>query len=230
MSSFNEEYYNNNKQEKDRIGLFFYLNIIKKYFKPKTVLDYGCGTGFFLKRLSKISHIQNTFGFELSDYARNEAIKNSPLSKIVNNLDQISSDSIDLIVSLHVIEHVKDNNLIKIFNSFKRILKKNGSIVISTPSKNGLANILKKEKWIAYTDATHINLKSYKDWELFFKNQKLRIKKSASDGLWDFPYKTDKNILLKIKIYFLMFFQVFFGKLYLKNNEGETFIFLLEIE
>ena len=58
MSSFNEEYYNNNKQEKDRIGLFFYSNIVKNYFKPKVVLDYGCGTGFFLKRLSKISNIQ----------------------------------------------------------------------------------------------------------------------------------------------------------------------------
>ena len=230
MTSFNEEYYNNNKQEKDRIDLFFYSNIVKNYFKPKVVLDYGCGTGFFLKRLSKINNIQNTFGFELSDYARNEAIKNSPLSKIINNLNQIDSDSVDLIVSLHVIEHVKDDDLTNIFSSFKRILKKNGSILVSTPAKNGLANILKKEKWIAYTDITHINLTSYKEWELFFKNQKLCIKKSASDGLWDYPYKTDKNVFLKIKIYILMFFQIFFGKLLLKNKEGETFIFFLVIE
>ena len=230
MTSFDKEYYNYNNQEKDRIGLLFYANVIKRYFKPKVVLDYGCGTGFFLKRLSRINFIKHTYGFELSDYAKDKAKKNSPLSKFIDDLDEISNNSVDLIISLHVIEHIKDEDLIKIFYSFKKILKKKGTILFSTPAKNGLANKLKKDKWIGYKDKTHINLKSFRDWELFFKKQKFKINKSANDGLWDFPYKTDKNLLSKIKIYFLMVLQIFFGRLILNENEGETFIFLLTVE
>ena len=37
---FNEEYYNNNRQDSNRIGLLFYSNLIKNYFKPNTILDY----------------------------------------------------------------------------------------------------------------------------------------------------------------------------------------------
>ena len=33
---FNKEYYNNNRQDRDRIGLSFYSNLIKYYFKPNT--------------------------------------------------------------------------------------------------------------------------------------------------------------------------------------------------
>ena len=70
---FNEEYYKNNRQDKDRIGLLFYSNLIKNYFKPSTILDYGCGTGYFLKRLSKIKTIKKTYGFEISEYAKNNS-------------------------------------------------------------------------------------------------------------------------------------------------------------
>ena len=54
---FNEEYYKNNRQDNDRIGLLFYSNLIKYYFKPSVILDYGCVTGYLLKRLSKIESI-----------------------------------------------------------------------------------------------------------------------------------------------------------------------------
>ena len=49
--NYNESYYNFNKQNKDRIGNILYSNIIKKNFKFKNFLDYGCGVGFLLKKI-----------------------------------------------------------------------------------------------------------------------------------------------------------------------------------
>ncbi len=148
--TFNKDYYKNNKQDKDRLGLLFYSNIIKNYFIPKNFLDYGCGTGFLLKKISRINSINKTYGFEVNNYARIQAKKNSSKSLIINNLKKIKENSIDVITCLHVIEHVKDNELKKIFLLFKQILKSEGSLMLATPAKNGLGHKIKKKvDWLS---------------------------------------------------------------------------------
>lgn len=224
--SFDKEYFNNNKQNSDRIGLLFYSNIIKNYFKPDTVLDYGCGTGHLLKRLSRIKTIKTTYGFDVSEYAKNEAKKNAKQSIIINSIDHLDNNSVDIIIALHIIEHINDNELKKIIFTFKRILKNDGIIIFSTPAKDGFAHKIKKKKWIGFSDKTHINLKSFKEWTKFFNSNDIELFKSSNDGLWDFPYETKKNKILILKIILIMIVQIFTGKLYLPYHEGETFIFL----
>ena len=225
---FNKEYYNNNRQDRDRIGLSFYSNLIKYYFKPNTILDYGCGTGHLLKRLSKIKTIKKTYGFEVSEYAKNKARNNSKKSILIKNLDKLDDHSIDIIIALHVIEHINDNTLKKIIFSFKRILKNNGVIIFTTPAKNGFAHKIKKEKWIGFSDKTHINLKTFKEWKRFFYSNNLVLFKSSNDGLWDFPYRTKNNKFAMLDIFFKMIIQIIAGKLYLSYNKGETFVFFLK--
>ena len=65
-------------------------------------------------------------------------------SKIIHNIDNIKDQSIDVITCLHVIEHINDNDLINIFNSFRRIIKSNGKVIFSTPAKNGFSQRIKK--------------------------------------------------------------------------------------
>ena len=50
--SFNKNYYKKNKQDNNRIGLLFYSNVIQHYYKSSNILDYGCGTGSFAKKVS----------------------------------------------------------------------------------------------------------------------------------------------------------------------------------
>ncbi len=225
---FNEEYYQNNRQDNDRIGLSFYYNLINYYFKPSEILDYGCGTGHLLKKLSKNKIIQKTYGFEVSEYANNQAKKNSKKSIIINSLDKLEDHSIDIIIALHVIEHINDNELRKIIYNFKRILKNDGVIILTTPAKNGFAHKIKKEKWIGFSDKTHINLKTFEEWKSFFHFSNLILFKSSNDGLWDFPYKTKNNKFKMLGIFFKMILQIFTGKLYLSYDKGETFIFFLK--
>ena len=228
--SFTAEYYKYNSQEKDRLGLFFYKNIIEKKFKPVNFLDYGCGTGHFLNRVSKIKSVKNTFGFEISDYARILAKKNSKKSQIVKSLHQIEDNSIDFVSALHVIEHIDDKNLSKILLSIKRIIKSNGKILFATPAKDCLAHSLKENNWIGFKDKTHINLKNYEEWKNFFNKNNLELLIASSDGLWDFPYNLKHNKYKIIKIICTMIFQIFSGKLLLSYKDGETFIFLLKFK
>ena len=227
---FNEEYYQNNRQDNDRIGLSFYYNLINYYFKPSEILDYGCGTGHFLKRLSKIKTIKKIYGFEVSEYAKENARNINNKSIIINKLDKLDDHSIDIIIALHVIEHINDNNLNKIILNFKRILKNNGVIILATPAKNGFAHKIKKEKWIGFSDKTHINLKTFEEWKSFFNSNNLILFKSANDGLWDFPYRIKNNVFAMIDIFFKMILQIFTGKLYLSYDKGETFIFFLKFK
>jgi len=226
--SFNKNYYKKNKQDNNRIGLLFYSNVIQHYYKSSNILDYGCGTGHLLNRLSKKKFINKSYGFEISNYARKKAEKNSKKSLIIDKFDKIKDKSINLITALHVIEHIDDLKLSKTIESFKRILNSGGYILIATPAKNGIGHRLKKEKWIGYSDKTHINTKSFNEWISFFNKNNLKLIKASSDGLWDFPYKLKNNKLLIIKIIMIMIFQIVTGKLYLSYDEGETFIFLLK--
>lgn len=224
--NYNKKYYEYNNQDKDRLGNLLYSSIIKKNFKIKSYLDFGCGVGFLLKRLEKLTYIK-TCGYEINQYAINKCLINTNKSKIYNNLDEIN-EKFDLISMIHVVEHINSEDLKILFKKLITKLNYNGKILISTPAKNALAYNLKKSKWIGFKDPTHINLKDYNEWRDFFASIDLNIVKSSNDGLWDFPYKKMSFKLKYFKIFFLMFFQIFFGFLLLKHDEGETLILILE--
>ena len=224
---YNKNYYKFNDQDRDRIGNLFYSNIIKRNFKVESYLDFGCGVGFLLKKIEKIKSIKTTAGYEINDFAINNCKINTIRSKIFNKLEVIE-EKFDLISMIHVVEHIKNDELILLLKQLKKILNKKGKILISTPAKYGLAHNLKNNKWIGFKDPTHINLKSFEDWRMFFINQNFTIIKSSNDGLWDFPYG---KILFKLKFYKIvcsMIIQIFMGYLLLKNNEGETLILIIE--
>ena len=223
---YNKKYYEFNNQDKDRLGNLFYSNIIKKNFKMGTYLDFGCGVGFLLKKIEKIKYVK-TYGYEINQFAIDRCLKNTKNSKIYNNFEDIN-ETFDLISMLHVIEHVKSDDLKKLFDKIKKKLNKNGKILISTPAKDAIAHILKKNRWIGFKDPTHINLKNYDEWKIFFNIINLKLVKCSNDGLWDFPYSANIFNFKFLKILILMFFQIFLGFMLLKHNEGETLIFILE--
>ena len=224
---FNSSYYESNKQNKDRIGNIFYYNVIKKNFNFKSYLDYGCGLGFLLKRIEKDKKIKVISGYDINKFAICKSKENTSRSVIYENIEDIK-DKFDLISILHIIEHIDDDNLKDTFSKIKKLLNKDGNLLIATPAKNALAHILKKNSWIGYKDKTHINLKTKNEWITFFKKENLNIIKLSNDGLWDNFYGQFTFSLKFIKIFAIMIFQIFTGRLILKYYEGETFIFILK--
>lgn len=108
--------------------------VLKYICKGDNVLDFGCGSqGYLLKSVAgKISK-----GVGLDFEVENKNIKNLSFKKFVF-VDRLpfESGSFDKIFLLAVLEHVRLDVVDRLFNEFYRVLKKDGQIVLTTPTLN----------------------------------------------------------------------------------------------
>lgn len=139
---------------------FYYLPFARTFYikRLKTVssllppdkldhlLDIGCGSGIFLKELE--TKCQSLSAVDI--HRKMHLVKNMiTKEKIYANLAEGSildlpyhSEVFDCIISVSVIEHVRD--LRKAFDEIARVAKKNALIVIGFPVKNRLMDLVLK--------------------------------------------------------------------------------------
>lgn len=220
---YDENYYEKNSQSEDRLALRFFSNILKRYCDKGVLLDYGCGTGFFLKKFSALDFHKS--GIELSDYARQRTIENNPDCVIYKDVRDVQDSSLDCIASLHVMEHLEDpREMIELFFSK---LKFGGILFITMPNCYSLGKKMKKEKWFAYRDATHISLLEVSEWSDIVEESGFKIMKIGTDGLWDVPYwKSFPIFLQKIIFYPTAAIQIVFNRLFIPLKYGENLIII----
>lgn len=151
------------------------VRFIKKINKKGVHLDIGSGTGEFLYACQKAG--LKTYGIEPAKTARQQAIKNYQL-KISENPDltQYSSCKFDSITMWHVLEHIPEIN--KTIKEAKRILKKEGRIIIAVPNYNSWDAKYYKESWAAWDVPIHLWHFSKATIEKIFKNHGLVLKKT----------------------------------------------------
>jgi len=108
------------------------------------ILDYGCGKGKILSEIRSMNPHASLYGADISAIARKAAkisVPNSPIVSIdENQCTQLPAGSFDFILSLDVIEHIYDTE--KVFVEFNRLLKKGGTLLLSTPYNGILKNII----------------------------------------------------------------------------------------
>ena len=111
-------------------------------FKNLTALDYGCGSGLFLESISE--EIQKGFGVDVDIEISQKIIKSNNIELLeIKNVSEISQlREIDVITSFDVLEHV--NNLKTTLQTFKKILKPSGTLIISGPTENRLYKLGRK--------------------------------------------------------------------------------------
>lgn len=222
---YDDSYYHGNQQDRDRPALKFYERLVRRYFPSGPVLDFGCGMGHLLKRLS---HDRVADGVEASEWAAAASRQNCPHSKVYPSLDEILPVSYSGIVSIHVVEHINDDGLDAVMLQFKRILRPGGRILIVTPDATGWASRVKGGNWLALTDPTHINLKGHAAWRTLFLAYGFDVLKEAADGLYDFPYPPRKSKFMDIGMRgWPTVAQFVVGRLLLEVGTGESAIFLL---
>jgi len=112
----------------------FYFEYLKKYknkWKNATILEIGCGTGWLLNFLEKEASFVE--GIDPSHLNIEFAKKNFPKIKVSHiSLEKFkSSRKYDLIISVMVLNHIKDIDLA--FRKMSRFLKKDGEIQIIVP-------------------------------------------------------------------------------------------------
>ncbi|MCO6500411.1 MAG: class I SAM-dependent methyltransferase [Vicingus serpentipes] len=101
-------------------------------YKPKTAIDFGCGTGRLVIPLAK--RIDKVVGLDISEQMLTEAKKNAEkfgLKNISfylsdNNLSEISDQKFDLIHSYIVLQHINIKRGEKLIQSMINLLNPNG--------------------------------------------------------------------------------------------------------
>ncbi|MGR3504309.1 MAG: class I SAM-dependent methyltransferase [Paracoccaceae bacterium] len=226
--SYNEKYYQLNSQDRDRPALRMYERLWLRYLGAGPALEFGCGVGYFADRISKHTRV---FGLEINEFALAQISQNAPEVEGLSTTSDLPKGSIGSIVALHVFEHIPDDQLVSIGIELNRILKPSGRLMAVMPDLEGRAHTLKGLEWSAFTDTTHVNLKSAEEWERLFSEQwGFKVVKSFADGYYDFPYGTNRVLSLvpdSIRAIKTLI-QFFVARPILRAGDGENVVFVLE--
>jgi 2-polyprenyl-3-methyl-5-hydroxy-6-metoxy-1,4-benzoquinol methylase len=121
------------------------LGLIKKYKSGTTLLDIGCGEGFFLFNASKAGY--TTKGIEISqdaaEYAGREFgldVEAKPFAEL-----QFPENYFDVVTLWQVLEHVPYPLIV--LKEVHRILKPEGLLATSTPDIEGILAKIFRRKW-----------------------------------------------------------------------------------
>jgi 2-polyprenyl-3-methyl-5-hydroxy-6-metoxy-1,4-benzoquinol methylase len=183
-AGYDDAYYRGNQQSGDRLALRFYARIASRLAPPGAeAFEFGSGTGHLSKRLARRF---SASAYDLSPYARAETHRTSPATHIVDDLDSVVDASFDLVVSLHVLEHVPDPSAT--LRQMARWTRPGGHLLYVVPNPEGLGHRIKKKAWFAYRDDSHCSLLGRDEWLDETTRAGFRIERAAADGLWDAPY------------------------------------------
>ncbi len=156
-----------NKFEKYAKKEFFYTeeipSLLKKYLNKEewfTLIDIGCGDGGLLYALKKHNLLKNKkiYATDLS-WTRVKRVKELDKSFIcfvstADDLKEIKSGAIDVIISTQVIEHVPDDEAM--VKELSRILSRKGFIYLSTVFKKRWAWHFHRANGHWALDPTHV--------------------------------------------------------------------------
>ena len=143
--------------EKTSIDDIRRFNSLKNVLKNKSLLDFGAGSGNFLKLASKTT--KNCAGCELDCSLDN--FYNEQNLDIRHNLDEFSQ-KFDKITMFHVLEHLENPK--EILTQLKEKLNTNGELIIEVPNSNDALLTL-------YNNSAFKNF-TYWSCHLFAYNQK----------------------------------------------------------
>lgn len=128
------------------------VNHIEKFKKKGKILDYGCGTGEFLKAAKKQGW--KVAGVEPNEKARIQAnlkLKN----KIKSSIEDIKKDSeFDIITLYHVLEHIHD--LRKTIKKIITHLNPDGYLIIAIPNYDSWDGKLYGKTWAGWDVPRHL--------------------------------------------------------------------------
>lgn len=174
------------------------INTIAKDKKGR-LLDYGCGTGYFLNTMKENGW--KTYGLEPNDKARSIAQTKTTVEAHLDQLN-LKNKKFDIITLWHVLEHVHHiNDTIKIL---KTLLKEKGKIIIAVPNIESYEQDVFQENWAAYDVPRHLYHFSKDTMNTLMLKHGLKIKRvypmkldAYYISLLSNKYQTGKNQYLK---------------------------------
>lgn len=172
----------------------YYARLVRR-FAPREpasgrLLELGCGLGHLLGLLADHFHC---VGADIAHYAAKETQRNAPGSAALvasaDRLDAFADRSFDVVVALHLVEHLVDPK--QCLAHIQRLLTGGGLLLMATPNPiyalRPLKHIEQAPDAIS-KDPTHINVQPPQVWRRWTEESGLRVLRHFGDGLWDVPY------------------------------------------
>lgn len=182
------------------------------------ILESGCGPGFLLKYIEQWFPNAATVGLDINsqliESASLETTKTAYVQASAQNIP-ISSQSFDLIVSLHVIEHLPDPK--QFVMEAHRVLRPGGILLIATPNPESLGSRLLKEEWSGWKDETHISVNPPIFWNKLVQDCKFKILQEGTTGLSGIPIfrQFPLSLLNRGMLFLFGFFSWRYGEAYI---------------
>lgn len=221
---YDAAYYDANGQQDDRPALGLYTRLVMRYLDPEAVLEVGCGTGHFLRRLAQHATAD---GYEISAYSAARAREHSPTSSVWESPSDLPALKYDAFTAIHVFEHIPDEQLVELLAELRRATTSDMRALVVMPDAGGRAARLHGERWNALTDPTHINLKSHDEWLAFFAANGIEVERQGTDGMWNFPYSRLPKLLDGLRYGLPMAAQFISGRMFVSPGKGESCFFVI---
>jgi 2-polyprenyl-3-methyl-5-hydroxy-6-metoxy-1,4-benzoquinol methylase len=132
-----------------RFSIRWKYALLKPYLDQGPLLDYGAGTGNFLREVK--NHGYPVYGVEPSADARNKVASDIP---IVSRLNELPNQTFQVITLWHVLEHVYSLN--DTIRQLKEKLTDRGTIFIAVPNRESYDAQHYQSLWAAYDVPRHL--------------------------------------------------------------------------
>ncbi len=124
-------------------------HLIERFIRKGRILDYGCGTGEFLKEMKKSGW--DTVGFEPAPAAAQMARDHG--LRLIDKLTELPPN-VSVITLWHVLEHVHAAR--HLLQQFHDHLDPEGLLCIAVPNRTCLDAKIFKQNWVAYDAPRHL--------------------------------------------------------------------------
>ena len=135
--------------------------------QSKTVLDLSCGSGYGTRLLAKTAHQVTGCDVDPEAVAYGEEVYPAPnVERKTISLIRASAPlpfetgSFDAVTNFEVIEHVPWPEMEAFFSEIKRVLRPDGTLIVSTPNKTIYRN---------YPDPNHVSLMTAPEFDALLK-------------------------------------------------------------
>jgi len=116
------------------------------------ILDYGANWGYACYQYKQMKFVENAYGYELSVPRRSYGENNLGV-KYINDASELK-ESIDILFTSHVIEHMSNPSLLKTYAD--TVLKNDGIVLLTCPNGSDSAR-LKNKSWSKLWGEVHPN-------------------------------------------------------------------------
>lgn len=166
------------------------LDKFEPYRKTNKILDFGCGTGYFLIEAKKRGW--EVYGVELSQEAIKQCVqKNISTSKDIIHILGYEKEMFDVIVSIEVLEHINNPN--EELTNFRSILRKGGLVYVTTPNFNSVLRHYLKAKYNIIKYPEHLTYYTPATLKKVFEINGFKKIKIETTGLSSTRLKTSKG-------------------------------------